>query len=111
MSAAPSTNEAAALRLADLRADAALHGESIPAALRRRVGREAAAAGNCPAARAWRAMALPTREALVTLCTNPRDLTAAAVQPWSAFSAAEQIAIGGTARQWRRDMMHAGWLR
>lgn len=60
---------------------------------------------------AWRRMAPELRQVLIALGTDRRDTEAAAALPWAQLSADERIAVGALARDWRRQLETAGWLR
>jgi hypothetical protein len=112
---APASPEAAeAIRLAELRAEAALRAETLPQAALRRC-RDAVDAGRATersiASTTWRALSLDLRRVLVALCTDVRDMDAAANAAWHSFTVDERRRMGAVARDWRRNLERAGWLR
>jgi len=100
------------LRTAELQADAALNGETVArAAVRRaRAALDAQRPGGVSGA-TWRAMSLQVRELLVSMATTRRDVEAAALTPWQQLPDEERQCIGSLAREWRRQLEGAGWLR
>ncbi|MFY7915870.1 MAG: hypothetical protein ACOVPA_14530 [Rubrivivax sp.] len=105
---------AQAIRLAELRAEAALRAETLPQAALRRC-RDAVDAGRATersiASTTWRALSLDLRRVLVALCTDARDMDNAANAAWHSFSVDERRRMGAVARDWRRNLERAGWLR
>ena len=112
MSEPPRDLQAAAdaLRVAELQADAAMHGETIAQAGIRRARAALNRDGRVSAA-AWKSMTVHTRTILVTMNTSRHDAERAALGGWDQFSDSEQCAIGAAARQWRRELEGASWLR
>lgn len=100
-----------ALRVAELMADAALHGETIAqAGMRRARDAMQRARPNLPS-EAWRRMSTEVRQLLVAMATDRRDPDAAALLPWSQLTEEERLSVGVLAREWRRQLDGAGWLR
>lgn len=96
----------------ELRADAALHGETIAQAAVRRA--RAAIEAHRPvklSAQTWRRMSSELRAVLVSLGTARRDVDACDGMQWEQFSEAERVAMGAMAREFRRQLEGAGWLR
>lgn len=106
----------AALTVDELRADAALHGETVQQAAIRRCRDVCEAAARRRGrgglgGEQWRRMAPELRQVLVAMATDRRDPESAALLPWDQLTPDERIAIGSTARDWKRQLEGAGWLR
>lgn len=63
------------------------------------------------AAGVWRRMSPELRAMLLMSCTDVRDPMTAAAGAWGDFSEDERNTIGATAREFRRQLERAGWLR
>lgn len=103
---------AASVDLAALRVEAAMRGEpTIGRAIARRARERMERSGAAAAPYVWRTMPDTMRELLLTMATERKVTPAVLHQPWEAFSDAERLAIGSTARQWARELDRAGMLR
>ena len=102
-----------ALLQAELQADAAMHSDGIrQAAVRRaRATLNAQHGRGGITAAVWRSISPELRQVLCTMATARRDVEAAAATPWAQLSDDERICIGSLARQWRRELEGAAWLR
>jgi hypothetical protein len=60
---------------------------------------------------AWRRMAPELRQVLLSLATDRPNVEAAAAMPWEQMSEVERLSIGVLAREWKRQIDGAGWLR
>lgn len=103
----------AELRTAELQADAAMHGETVAQAAIRRC-RETLNKGRPRGGitgEKWRLITPELRQMLAAMATNRTDPEAVAVMPWEQLSADEKLSIGSLARDWRRQLDGAGWLR
>lgn len=115
MSAAPRDLSAAhaEMRTAELQADAALHGETIAQAGIRRArdaidrGRK----GGPVSGQMWRRMSVELRAVVLSQASERAEPLEAAAMPWEQLSEAEKLTVGSLARQWRRELDGAGWLR
>jgi len=100
----------------NLRAAAAVRGMTIAqlatARCMAKVEEKRVAAGAQPiSSGTWRCMSVELRAHLLTVATERADPLRDAAQGWSDFNQDEQIAIGALAREWRRQLVNAGWLR
>lgn len=107
---------AAAARLAGMRAIAAvqgvpLHRVAVESA-RDALERSRKARGLRPlSAGAWLRLSVELRAHLLTIATDTADPMRRAQGSWNDLSADERIAVGAAAREWRRQLEDAHWLR
>lgn len=59
----------------------------------------------------WRTMPLSARLVLASLCLSDDNIERAAGRPWQSFTSDEQARIGAAARDLRRGLGCADWLR
>lgn len=111
MNAALSPAALDAVHVAELQAEAALSQRSIGQVVIERARRSYGQAGAGLPASVWARLHESTRMLLLMVVTDREKPAEAARLPWASFEPGEQAAIGALARQLRKDLARAEWLR
>lgn len=111
MNAAMSPAQLDAMRVSELQHEALLAKTSVGAVVVERARRMCGTSSAGLPSNVWQRMHESTRMLLLMVVTDRQKPEKDAKLPWSAFEPGEQAAIGALARQLRKDLERAEWLR